>query len=200
MHVGPKASAHLSAPNVPANVWMDAPFGVTGFVDKAAATGPIKLLFYQNIRGTWVLQKTVYAKWSGYTDTVTKYLADVTLPYEGTWRIGASYGGNETYASAYTYRDFEVGWTVTYEGWGAQGFVGPFTLQPGEAYFISGHGGEGNFIVWLTDQYGNVTDLLFNEIGSGSWYTSGVLSERQTFYLDVDYADGPWIITVAQKH
>ncbi|MDY0341360.1 MAG: L,D-transpeptidase, partial [Coriobacteriia bacterium] len=71
-------------------------------------TGPIKLLFYQNIRGSWVLQKTEYARWSGYTDTVTKYLADVTVPYEGTWRIGASYGGNEIYLSSYGYRDMTV--------------------------------------------------------------------------------------------
>jgi len=197
--VGPKASAHLSAPNVPADVWMNVPFTVTGFVDKAAATGPIKLLFYQNVRGTWVLQKTVFAKWSGYTDTVTKYLADVTLPYEGTWRIGASYGGNETYASAYTYRDFEVGWSHTYAGWGS-GFVGPFTLQAGEVYFAAWYYGDDNFAVWLTDQDGYWVDLLFNEIGSGYYTTGGVSFSRQTFYLDVDYASGPWEITIFQKH
>jgi len=195
----PPASAHLSAPNVPASVSVNKPFTVTGFVDKAAATGPIKLLFYQNVRGTWVLQKTVYAKWSGYTDTVTKYLADVTLPYEGTWRIGASYGGNETYASAYTYRDFEVGWSHTYAGWGS-GFVGPFTLQAGEVYFAAWYYGDDNFAVWLTDEYGYWVDLLFNEIGSGYYTTGGVSFSRQTFYLDVDYASGPWEITIFQKH
>lgn len=107
--VGPKASAHLSQPNVPSTAAANKLFGLTGVVDKAAATGPIKLVFYQNVRGIWVLQKTEYAKWSNYNSTVTKYLADVSVSYAGTWRIGASYGGNDIYASDYKYRDFVVG-------------------------------------------------------------------------------------------
>lgn len=101
-----KLDPHLSAPSVPAIVLPNTAFGVTGSID-ASASGPIRLLMYQNIRGSWVLQKTVSAKISRSTKPA-KYAADVTLPYTGTWRVGASYSGDTTYTSAYTYTNFQV--------------------------------------------------------------------------------------------
>ncbi|MBS3956360.1 MAG: L,D-transpeptidase [Clostridiales bacterium] len=107
--VAPDPGANLSAPNVPVPVTRNSVFGVTGSVDRKAAIGPIRLLFYQRIHGEWVLQKTVSARWSGWTPTRTRYVADVTVPYAGVWRIGASYSGNAEYPAAYEYRDFSVG-------------------------------------------------------------------------------------------
>lgn len=101
-------SSHITTPFVPAHVYRNVPITVSGQIDKAAATGQIKLLFYQKFGDTWKLQKSEYARWSGYTDTTTKFLCDVSLPYTGTWRIGASYGGNTVYPCDYTYRDIVV--------------------------------------------------------------------------------------------
>ncbi|MDY0339845.1 MAG: hypothetical protein RBS17_01340, partial [Coriobacteriia bacterium] len=149
----------FSEPFTPAAIAVNKPFTVTGFVDKAAATGPIKLLFYQNIRGSWVLQKTEYARWSGYTDTVTKYLADVTVPYEGTWRIGASYGGNEAYASEYKYRDLQVGAKLNAN---ATGPMVPYWLVKDKPFTVTG-------FVDKAAATGPIKLLFYQNI-RGSWY------------------------------
>jgi hypothetical protein len=101
-------SARMTTPGVPRQVYRNTPITVTGFMSKAAATGRVRLLYYQKIGDTWKLQMTRYARWSGYNSSTTAFVDDVALPYAGQWRIGASYGGNSVYPSAYTYRDFIV--------------------------------------------------------------------------------------------
>ncbi|MDY0339844.1 MAG: hypothetical protein RBS17_01335 [Coriobacteriia bacterium] len=169
----PPSNAHLSQPFVPANLSVNKPFTVTGFVDKAAATGPIKLLFYQNIGGRWVLQKTVYARWSGYTDTVTKYLADVTVPYEGTWRIGASYGGNETYASSYMYRDITVGPKSSANL--STPYV-PADVRRGSAFGVTG-------FVDQAAASGPIKLLFYQNIG-GRWVLQKIVYAKWSGYTD----------------
>lgn len=101
-------SAGMTVPGVPRQVYRNKPITVTGFISKAAATSQIRLLYYQKIGDTWKLQMTRYARWSGYNSSTTAFVDDVTIPYAGTWRVGASYIGNAVYPAAYTYRDFVV--------------------------------------------------------------------------------------------
>ncbi len=101
-----KSDPHLSAPRVPSVVLPKTPFGVAGSIE-SSASGPFKLLFYQNVGGAWVLRKTLGAKVT-VGKPLAKYAAVVALPYTGLWRVGAAYSGNATYTSAFAYTDFTV--------------------------------------------------------------------------------------------
>ena len=104
-----KADPRLSVPGVSKLLYKLTPAGITGTVSTPAAAAPVKLLFYQRTAtGGWILRKTVATKLSRVTASVTKYAADVSLPYAGSWRAVALYAGTATFASASRYSDFGV--------------------------------------------------------------------------------------------
>ncbi len=102
------ADPHMSQPWGPSYLTRYKLFSTMGTIDKAAATGPIKLLYYYWTGGRWVLYRSLPARWSGYNSVTTYYLLDTAVPWAGTWRIGASYGGNTVYKPSFKYRDVIV--------------------------------------------------------------------------------------------
>ncbi len=104
----PTLDPHLSRPGTPAALKKGKAFTVSGTMDKAAATRAVSLVVYRKVAGKWVLSFTRATKWTAYTSTQMKYVLAVSLPYAGTWRIGASYAGNTKYHSSYAYRDVTV--------------------------------------------------------------------------------------------
>ena len=102
-----KQNPALGVPTVPV-IYHGKAFTTSGTIAKAAATGSMKVVYYRLVSGKWVLYRTLTPAWKAYTTSTSKYSVGTTLPSAGSWRIGASYPGNGTYNSAYTYINVTV--------------------------------------------------------------------------------------------
>jgi len=70
-----------------------------------------------------------------------------------------------------------------------------YYFDRGLAKFEMKFSGDGNFIVWLLDEYGNKVELLANEIGSFSGSTGAKIPSDGRYMLDIQ-ADGNWAISL----
>ncbi|MFN3429029.1 MAG: hypothetical protein ACK46X_03630 [Candidatus Sericytochromatia bacterium] len=78
-----------------------------------------------------------------------------------------------------------------------RGVLGVIRLQPGLRTFRGTHTGDGNFILYLTStrpQSG--PDVVFNELGPGTWTWTTRITRPGDYELDMKFADTAWTVTV----
>ncbi|MNS52442.1 hypothetical protein D3C72_851570 [compost metagenome] len=78
-----------------------------------------------------------------------------------------------------------------------RGVLGVIRLQPGLRTFRATHTGEGNFILYLTSTRPNsAPDVVFNELGRGTWTWTTRITRPGDYELDLKFADTAWTVTV----
>lgn len=78
-----------------------------------------------------------------------------------------------------------------------RGVLGVIRLQPGLRTFRATHTGSGNFILYLTSTRPNSgPDVVFNELGRGTWTWTTRITRPGDYELDLKFADTAWTVTV----
>ncbi len=90
-----KPKTYLTTPSAPSTVYHNKAFTAFGYLKPKHTKGAktVKIAAYRYESGKWVLRKTVYATNYDYTlngSTYTKYIASVSLPYAGKWKLLSS--------------------------------------------------------------------------------------------------------------
>lgn len=78
-----------------------------------------------------------------------------------------------------------------------RGVLGVLRLQPGLRTFRGTHTGAGNFILYLTStRPASAPDVVFNELGPGTWTWTTRITRAGDYELDMKFADTAWTVTV----
>jgi hypothetical protein len=78
-----------------------------------------------------------------------------------------------------------------------RGVLGVIRLQPGLRTFRGTHTGAGNFILYLTATRPNsAPDVVFNELGPGTWTWTTRITRPGDYELDLKFADTAWTVMV----
>jgi hypothetical protein len=84
---------------------------------------------------------------------------------------------------------------VEAKGTGRKGLVGPYDVADGIRTIKATHNGKANFVVWLADESGKDTVLLFNKVGVvNEEFKTAVKGGK--YHLNVTNADGDWTLTI----
>lgn len=98
--------AYLSAPVAPTSAYRSRGFSVYGYLKPrhTAGTSPVRIYKERYVSNKWVVSGYVNAKAYNYS-SYTKYVASISLPYKGMWRLRAYHAdaGHTAVYSGYDY-------------------------------------------------------------------------------------------------